>query len=360
MFIYVGKAFTATIPGSRLKPVVCEKCATEFHYQLTRLGVGKASAPYYLGQNWAKRRAAKAAQRHLDKCLNRDSELVPCPNCRWVNFAAIKQYRGSKYRNWRLFALAVFFLGSVMEVLLYANYRDCFGGERSIFAPELCVVALVVLALTVIMNLVPWALRQRINPNRWSGDGPKVPSGTPPALIKDAAETGQSVLIAVPSDYSNLQTDAAWAIFRTGQLVLEPLCCQCLGPATVGYKLPMTPGNVLAVPLCKDCLWNMRRQWWIWNLIMLPIAFLLVWSIAGIPRMIDETGRTIVTILGGGLLALVGFVIIHERIQPYRLRLVDPDRGVAKIRFKNPAYTAILIRKIGQADGLYPIAPTQT
>jgi len=33
--------------------------------------------------------------------------------------------------------------------------------------------------------------------------------------------------------------------------------------------------------------------------------------------------------------------------------VVDQSRGIWKIKFKNPVYTAIVARKIGEADGTF-------
>ena len=69
MFVYVGKSYTATLRGSRIVPVTCERCQARFSYELIRVGIGRASAPYYIGQAAAADRAAKAAEKDLAKRL---------------------------------------------------------------------------------------------------------------------------------------------------------------------------------------------------------------------------------------------------------------------------------------------------
>ena len=62
IFFYFSKNFTATAAGSVVRPVVCEKCSTEFHYELARMGNGSAMAPYGLWPKAAQGRAEKAAE----------------------------------------------------------------------------------------------------------------------------------------------------------------------------------------------------------------------------------------------------------------------------------------------------------
>src|SRR3954447_1776401 len=109
MLIYAGKNFTSSIAGKRIDTVVCEKCSTTFYYQLTRTGVGKASAPYFLGQGAAAKRAQKTAEKNLAKRLADEGEMVPCPRCNWVNFDLIQRYRLRKYRRpWGVIGLLMF------------------------------------------------------------------------------------------------------------------------------------------------------------------------------------------------------------------------------------------------------------
>ena len=42
MFVYVGKSYTATVRGSRIVPVTCERCQGRFFYELTHVGIGRA------------------------------------------------------------------------------------------------------------------------------------------------------------------------------------------------------------------------------------------------------------------------------------------------------------------------------
>ena len=46
MLLYVGKNFTASVSGSIVKEVNCERCRGRFYYQLARAASHTTSAPY--------------------------------------------------------------------------------------------------------------------------------------------------------------------------------------------------------------------------------------------------------------------------------------------------------------------------
>jgi len=184
---------------------------------------------------------------------------------------------------------------------------------------------------------------------------PQVPPGTPPALVREPASDGSAgKLVPVPSDFSNMQTEARWATFRPGKLVLETLCCLCLQPPTSAFKLPIAIGRPLGVPLCLACYKRLQRQWWLRNFALVPMAVLVGWVVSLLPgRQIDDVGRLIILIGVAFFMVLINVVIVDLSLRPYRMRTVDKGRNIYRIAFKNPAYTALLIRRIGQADGLF-------
>ena len=355
MFAHFGKTLTATARGHGFKSVVCEKCATEFQYEISRVCAGYGYALGSLHEDGALQRAEKSARTKLARRLENDVELVPCPSCKWVNLAVITRYQESKYREWTWGARAIFFLGLLVGFVLFVNFEAIFKRPASPLAAELLLELLVTVILTLLVFIVQRWLRQRINPNRLVNGKPDIPFGTPPALIKqDSPDGGPPTLVAVPSELSNLQTEARWVTVRADGLSLEPFCCQCLAPPTVKYRLPVPFNDVgLPVPLCRACLRRLRIQWCVWNLCMLPIAALIGWGLACLPVGLDDFGRIFLAVILGGLVSLKGFVIVERWLRPYRHRLVDRDRAIYRIRFKNPAYTALLIRRIGEQDGIY-------
>ena len=115
------------------------------------------------------------------------------------------------------------------------------------------------LGLTIIF-LRNW-LRSRIRPNRFFPLPPRLPPGSPPALI---ANEQSGVLEAVKP--RNLE-DSGWCDFQIGRDCFPPLCCSCLGrPAGKhSYTRPIAPGVTIEIPCCANCArWSTRDWWRVW------------------------------------------------------------------------------------------------
>ena len=102
--LYFAKKMTATEAGSRVKEVVCEKCGAQYFYERRRAFTASRDAPYFLGQAGARRKAQEAARRGLEKRLAAESEMVPCPDCHWINQSLVDDYRRTLYRDLSNFA----------------------------------------------------------------------------------------------------------------------------------------------------------------------------------------------------------------------------------------------------------------
>lgn len=355
MSIYVAKTFTATATGQRLKDVTCEKCGTKFHYMLSRTGAGSASAPYYLFQNAARKRADAAAQKSLTKMLERDEEMVPCPSCLWVNESAIQRYRLTKYGNWTIGVWIIIGVTLFIDFIMYINYEDMFRREPRIFSGPILTITLIgfFIAATLV-GMRRW-MRNGYNPNKNQINGrPNVPPGTPPALIANGTGTETTpVLTAIPSVAPDSQLNSEWVTYRADQRYLPPLCCECLGPPDTVYGLPITLGKVEPIPMCKACRRRIGRRWWLYLAIMFPLSLIIAGGLSLSARGIDEFGRVMSTILVGGVFLLIGVGIIEALLQPYAFKLVDRERDVWKAKFRNRAYTALIQRQVGETDGVF-------
>ena len=82
MPVFVAKEITSIVAGQRIEAVKCEKCGTAFYYELTRVGVGKGSAPYLIGQTSASNRAAAAAKRETGSHAEKGVRFIYL-HCRW-------------------------------------------------------------------------------------------------------------------------------------------------------------------------------------------------------------------------------------------------------------------------------------
>lgn len=118
MFLYYARNFESGVPGNRLIAVRCEKCRCEYFFKLACVGAGSAQAPYGIGSKRAARAAQERARRVLEKRLARDTELVPCPRCGWINDDLVSRYRLGRYRRWTMYAVWIVLLGSILPLIV--------------------------------------------------------------------------------------------------------------------------------------------------------------------------------------------------------------------------------------------------
>jgi hypothetical protein len=144
-------------------------------------------------------------------------------------------------------------------------------------------------------------------------------------------------------------------MFRPGQVQLPAVCCMCLSPATTTFRSPMQTNDrsELHVPLCKPCVGRLRRRWWLALLLIAAGAFVVAGCLAGVIPGGDPTGRWILFGILGFFGALIGGVIGAGAIaKPYRMKVVDADRGIVKFAASHPQYTQMLIEQVRQSDGV--------
>jgi hypothetical protein len=80
-FFYAGRTFTAKVSGSKVRYVQCVGCKNHYAYTLSGWAEGSGHAPYYLGQESAKERAASAARATLEQYLANRVEPIYCGRC---------------------------------------------------------------------------------------------------------------------------------------------------------------------------------------------------------------------------------------------------------------------------------------
>jgi hypothetical protein len=356
MVVYVGKEISATVAGRRLESVTCEQCGSRFHYELTRVGVGKASAPFFLLQGSASDRAGAAAQRDLTKRLSREAELVPCPKCFWVNQDLVDRYRRRLYRRAPLLIVILVIAGFVAAPVAGVGLTATFGYESRAPGRVMWAVLAVCILSPLWVLFVRRQLRRRTDPNRTYPRRPVVPPGTPPALVeRPDPQTGEVFLEPVASQADAPSGPGEWAVFRPGQIQLPPYCCTCLAPASTTYRPPfkVNQDSDVEVPLCDPCLAQLRRRWWLVLLAVAACSLALAAVTATAVPGIDSFGRWFIFGVLGFFGALVGGVVIAGlTCKPYRMAVVDGDRGVVKFAARNPGYTAMLVDQVRQSDGI--------
>jgi len=341
--------------GTRLEAVVCEKCRTSYWYELTRVSVGKAWVLYGLYEEAASRRAKMRADQNLQWRLDIEAELVPCPKCRWVNQPLVDKAGNTFYRGAPMLIFAIMTIGAAVGLIGWVEYL----AVRNLSAQSIAILRTVVAVCwssPLWVLLIRRELRRRLNPNRSYPNGPPPPPGTPPALIEVIdPESGGKYLRAAPGAAASQYQNGHWAVLRPGKLNFPRVCCICLEDAPATYWAPVTMDNNsdISAPLCRPCLRRLRRKWWIILLDSVALSFvagcLLVHGIDGL----DDRTRWILTGFVTFVGAIVGVVIASSVLcRPYRMRIIDKDRGIMRFKAINPQFTQLVIANAMTADGV--------
>jgi hypothetical protein len=342
MVLYLGKKFTSTTAGRRIVEATCEKCQTPYFYELAREGIGMASAPYYLGQEAAEKRAERSAQKNLSKLLVNDVELVPCPKCHWINESTVRRFRKQCYRgSWKYITLAIAFV--VLSVPVVVAVADS--------SAQLLRFTLLfqLLAIAIVLMVTP-LLRSRIRPNRLFPDPPVLPPGTPPAFLEQFDPNGSKAVIqAIPS----VKAPADYAIIRPGQVQLPHLCMLCLQPPSTLYTPPfrVNPESEPPVLLCATCHKSLRKKWLVLAMGTAVAGLAVAAFVATLPAKIDNLGRWFAFIVMGLILLPTAIAILPNQFcRPYKLRVLDRSRGIFSFKARNPAFTQLVIDAVREHD----------
>ena len=132
--------------------------------------------------------------------------------------------------------------------------------------------------------------------------------------------------------------------------LLVPVCCNCLGPATVRVPIPMSPGPIgflfdrlvrLMIPLCAAC--HARTK----------TSLLEIQAVVGLGLIV--TGIILVVVWMGVVLAAIGVVSVLVGLQTVRLHLRRPTtdklvrvvrtnsgQGWMDVRFGNSDYARLV------------------
>jgi hypothetical protein len=360
MIFYVGRSFTATQTGKRTAIVYCDRCKTEYFYDLVRQSTGRASAPYYIGQRGAQRRAEKSAAKTLQKKLALDSELVPCPNGHWINDELIAGYRSMRLRWIRSTSLALGFVVFIISFVVWSvqDHREF----AATWYLDLIYSALALLPILGIAGMLRAMLSRRINPNKNFPNPPRLLPGTPRGWTASQLVSAKSTddgRYVPPAEADDVYP--GWAVFRAGHLRLSPVCCECLAPATHFYKERFTVNDrngALNVPLCKDCKSRLRLGWFLAAIGTIVGSFAV--AFVGAMCLVNHTSDQLpLAVVFSIIFSVVGLAIMPNYFtKPYSLRLVDRDRAIYRIWFRNEQYTELVrdaARKIEERSFRPPV-----
>jgi hypothetical protein len=341
MVLYYSREYHSSSIGIRIVEVTCDKCSSEYYYELARIGSGKASAPFAIGTAGAAQQSTNQAEKDLDRRLADEAELVPCPKCSWINESLVAGYRKSKYRGWTKFALGLGFFGTIASLLMAWFLSNGPAADRDTLPYILIGGPAISIGLALLIFLGRGALRSRIKPNRSFPDMPKLPRGCPVALVMNPA-TGQIEPAISRPDQVTL--DDEWIDFQIGRIGLPLSCCGCLGPpdAQSAFRQPLSQAVELVVPCCGSCLqarkWKSRK----YGLITLALTALVAVPIL-IALKLDEVVFWMSLI---GLCTVVpylfGTTLADSTTIPVRVKFVDRSRGIIRLWFRNENYRKLI------------------
>ena len=167
-------------------------------------------------------KAEEQSETDLQQRLAMEAELVPCPECNWINDELVKGYRLGRYRAIGTFAWAIGFAGSALSLVAAWFIHIGPPVDRWMLPYLLFAGPGAFASMTMAMLFFRAWLRNRIQPNREFPQEPQLPYGTPPPLVLDKAT--QELRLANPAA---APVDGALD-FQVGRHVLPALCCECL------------------------------------------------------------------------------------------------------------------------------------
>jgi hypothetical protein len=332
---YHGKRFDAAVAGARIVPVKCEKCGCEYFYELARVGEGAVTA-YLMAHAAAAESAQEKSQRDLNERLSHEAELVPCPKCNWINEELVHGYRRGRFRHAGALAFGIVVVGTAGSLI--AAWFTSIGAarDRELLPYFLFVGPAIFAAIAVLILLFRTTVRSRIQPNVSFPLIPRLPPGSPPAMLFDDA-TGEFQVAA-----RSPQLDAAagdWHEFQLGRDTLPAVCCVCLKAAEAGRECKRHVANavILAIPRCADCAICARRASWLaWVAIT---AIVLVAEAAVLHVMRLESPEYWIVFVACSIVAFCLAAWAARVItEPVKVRIADESRGILRMRFRNREY----------------------
>ena len=342
MPFYFGRRSESARTGSRLIQVDCDKCGCRYFYELVRLGTGSATAPYGIGTNLAAKSAEKQSERDLEQRLAREAELVPCPNCRWINEELVRGYRKARYRPLKSLAVGVGTFGTIISLICAWFISRGPIADRDLMLCFLYGGPVLSIVLAAVLISIRVCLLSRIRPNRNFPLAPKLPVGSPPALIENPS-TG--VLEPVENQGGPTNEHGGWIEFQIGRHDFPPTCCVCLANATAehAYKAPSVAGVVLQIPRCADCARRSRARYRrIWCATVAAVLVISTGMSFALQLQAEERFFLIVTsfLVSWAL----GSYMASRATVPLEIGRGDASRGVVKLRFRNPEYGPVVAR----------------
>lgn len=162
MTIRFGREIEATVSGSALRSVCCEQCNHRYAYELKREGTGTEFAWFYLGRKEAQAGAEARAARSLRKQLQAAQDVVPCPQCGFVQEEMVEEARANSYEWMSIVAIIAGFL-FIYALALSLNSGGFERRDQLILHTLAISTGLTAFGFAFLQSF----LRRRYNPNNW-------------------------------------------------------------------------------------------------------------------------------------------------------------------------------------------------
>jgi hypothetical protein len=338
MPIYFDKSTEVACVGVRTVTVRCEKCGCNYCYELARIGTGSALAPYYFGVGSATKLAYRYADRDLQTRLATEGELVPCPQCHWINDHLVRGYRLSRYR-WAS-ALAMGMAGCGTLVSLFAAWFIVLGppADRRMLPYVLLIGPSVSISVALLMLGARSVLRRLIQPNGRYPQPPRLPPGSPTGItLPDAAGNVPPVKSAL-KPLADLST---WCVFQIGRDTFPLLCSECLCDTTLKHAYVIPAQVELPLPRCARCAARAaaaKRRVRFVGLALVVLSGIALWML--LPLAVEMLWIVVAAYVLVALATTAYFA--SAMAAPVSVRTDDASRGVLRLRFRNPQYGLLL------------------
>ncbi len=119
MLIFIpATLYSATVEGSVIKDVTCEKCGQTYSYPMSRIVNG--SEKVLFSSSRGSEKALKKAQANLAEVLETEHDNVPCPACKWHQSSHVAFVRSQSFPQMMQLAGVFFiFAGLALGVVLF-------------------------------------------------------------------------------------------------------------------------------------------------------------------------------------------------------------------------------------------------
>jgi hypothetical protein len=155
--------YSSTMTGSVVKLVQCDKCASEFVYQMERSATETGTSVLFVDNKGAAERASSRAQAALLRKLERGIDVVHCPVCGWYQVSMIPKARKG-HRQWMLYTGACITIGLIPVVGIAAVFSGE-PGEPGLPPPIFLAVAGTLAMFGVALMLCKVMLSRHYDPN---------------------------------------------------------------------------------------------------------------------------------------------------------------------------------------------------